>query len=272
MSYILRSRFIENTCLGSGGIEGSSFAGSAFSALPRVDEAAALLEIGAEKRLPASILQPVAEWLHQQYQLLNLLDSMQIYAPYSAHDGGQRYMAELTPWDDEWGTPYNLELAWAGLGYFDLDSFSKNGWSYVYPSSGKASACSAVDILSLCNRRHSFCEGSKWTFNFGVLEDAGLSFEIAALQLSAGKTSGLEQSTPISSEFVATEILKREGYSAMTPDSQPDASGLLTIEIGNDAVAPAMPENPSSGANVRGWKLLSLGPSLAKFNFKFKQS
>jgi len=233
-----------------------------------------LSAIGEASRISANILQPVAEWMLQQYKLLNLLKTLQCTPLISSHDGGERYkVVEITPWDEEWGKGTNAILGWAELGYFDPEQFEANGWNYIYQVNGEATAFSAADFLgSSFQRKHCFCAGSQWTFNLSLLPSAGLAFNVASLQVEAMLPTGCAQATPISNEFAATNnICRRAGYSAMVPTSAPTSEGLLTIEIGNDAITPSMPDYPTAmeGTNMRGWKLKSLGPTLVEFNFNF---
>jgi hypothetical protein len=112
-------------------IEGSAlYSGKAFSALPRLTQARALTLIQAEKRLPVAPLSPVAEWLRQQYLLLNLMNSVVLSPGYSSSAGGRRYFVELSPWNSElYGSYTETVLAWAGI--TDFDPRSSRSWAGI---------------------------------------------------------------------------------------------------------------------------------------------
>ena len=283
MDMLLDSKFIDSSCLNSPSFESpteitaakieasQSLSGQSLASLPKITQSRALTLTGAESRLPADPLSPAAEWLYQQYLLLNLFDSALIQAPQSIGPGSQRYFVEISPWDSENGSYYNLAIGWAGLTNFVVSDFAAQGWDYIVSTSGgRADAFGATDILDGWTRSQAWREWSRWTFNFGLLKTAGVDFELKAWQALTEKSSGINEAIPTIANEFSTEIFARDGYCAMAPSSQPDGNGLFELEIGNSTSVPEIPSAPGSGSSVKGWSLKSPGPFVAQFAFKFK--
>ena len=186
--------------------------------------------------------------------------------------GGQRYFVEVSPWDQGDGSYYSLALSWAGLSNYVLSDYAAQGWNYIYPSYGKASAFGAADIISPWIRRQAWREWSKWTFDFSPLLAAGLKFKILAWQAECALSGGLRQADPVVENQFSTELFPRAGYCAMPPPEQPDSEGVLELEIGGSSGIPEIPSAPAAGSKVKGWSLKSAGPFIGKFDFKFKKA
>ncbi len=251
-------------------IEGSAlYSGKAFSALPRLTQARALTLIQAEKRLPVAPLSPVAEWLRQQYLLLNLMNSVVLSPGYSSSAGGRRYFVELSPWNSElYGSYTETVLAWAGITDFDSALFEELGWDYITASNAVPSAWAGAGYISGKSRRHAWRNWLKYKFDFSKLVDAGLDFSLLACQMQAKIPDGLGCFSPIVRTF-STETLHREGYSAVECGER-GSGGILEMELGKNDNVPAIPAPPDSGDSFKGWELSSApGPFLAKFAFSF---